>query len=292
MCTDYRNYIVPIPEKRTIREEWLLYLRRNTTTMKTYSLILLLSVLTATSCTITKRRYTGGWHVEWNKRYKEQPAVTPHSNTEENNPLYPETNEDVFQKEQGISENTDVILKESFPADTVHRSKKSQQLKKLSRKTSQENETSDTQKEKKKWVPYKYRKQQEEQEDAERTQSEKIDEEIEEPSSRSALEIVISILGTLALVYLGYGSTVGLAALCLLIFDYSAGVGVVAYLATFFLAWILFAGVTAILLRLWIQKRSDESQASYRHRLWNYSMLIAVILALITVIVLGVVLFL
>ena len=148
---------------------------------------------------------------------------------------------------------------------------------------------SDSLKKREKWVPYKYRKQQKE---AENSQSSKSSNENEEPEKRSGFDIGITILGSILAIYFGYGGTILMTAFCLLIFDFTISLSLEAYFAAFLLAWIMFAGITSLLLRMWMQPHKDETYKAFKKRLWRYSMLIAVGLALITVIVLGTVMFL
>lgn len=260
--------------------------------MKTIHFIFVLLILGTTSCTVTKRRYTGGWHVEWHKRHKASTPQSPHSDPTVENRLFSETTVEEQIGMPEINETAGIVTEDSFPADTIRSSKKSQQLKKLARQSDLQKKTPDTQKEKKKWVPYKYRKQQEEQENSERAKSTNETDENTPSQKRTAFEIFMFIIGTLVLIYLGYGTAVGLAAICLLLFDFTITLSFAAYLIAFLIAWITFAGITALILRMWVQKRPDESQSVYKKRLWRYSMLIAVLLALITVILLGVFIFL
>lgn len=261
--------------------------------MKKHFLILILLLAATYSCTVTKRHYTGGWHVEWNKRIHNHHSVKVSDNRLKaemtpNQSLIQESIQNQVTETAQVIQDTVQVVKKAAPIST----QENESVKTTFVSMNELKNPADTVKKRQKWVPYKYRREQEEAEDQQRIRLHQQTNSNEEPQPRSGVNIATSILATAVLVYFGYGGTILLTAFCLLIFDFTITVTLEAYFAAFLLAWIMFAGITSLLLRMWMQPRKDETYKAFKKRLWNYSMLIAVGLALITVIVLGVILFL
>lgn len=255
--------------------------------MKTKYIILFLLLIVATSCTVTKRRYTGGWQVEWHKR-----ARTNHDSKQPTLDL----------KEDQFAGNDEKKTETLLIASTVNESHQGEQ-------TSQSDEAmevydqegitnptevvsvqcvnipADTTKKREKWVPYKYRKQQFDDEKGTQVES-------EGPKKRSVLLIILLVIASLLILYLGFGTALGLAALCLAFFDFSVTVSFWAYLVAFIISWPIFALTLSLLLRVWIQVPAGETEKAHNKRLWKYAMLIALGLTLIALVLLGVAMFL
>lgn len=246
--------------------------------MKTCCIFFLLLLLTAASCTVTKRRYSAGWNIEWHKQVNSNHPA-PHTKTATPNDqfatnaeekasdllLHPETTEsEVISSTSALKD--EVVLSDALETAVEKETPKSQ--------------PDDTIKKRQKWIPYKVRKEQQELEKV--ANGEEI-----EPKKRTALTIVSLVIGSLFIAYNLYGLVFLLTLIGMLLLDSGVTILFLTYVVPFLFAWWLYTEITVLMVRIWSPNRKEETYKAFRKRVLLICRLVAIALALISVLIIG-----
>lgn len=230
------------------------------------------------SCALTKRHYSKGWHVEWHKRINARQAAPQTKIAVNSDPTT------IFGKDK----TANLLLQSDSPepqrivrtSPKVNEIQLSDTLQTAIQHQTTVSEPEDTLKKRNKWVPYKVRREQAELEQAAN------DEEIK-PKKWTVLTILLLVISSLFIAYSLFGGVFLLTVFGMLLLDSGVTILFLTYAVPFVFAWWLYAEITVLMVRIWSINRKEKTYKAFRKRVLFICRLVAIALALITIIVIG-----